>query len=422
MGAAEGSCHALGMDMLADAAAMSDDLIALRRQLHATPEVGLHLPVTQGAVLAALGGLDLEISTGSALSSVTAVLRGGHRTARTDGTDRTATAPAVLLRGDMDALPVVEQSGLPYAPDPSGPHGQNMHACGHDLHVAGLVGAARLLAARRDELAGDVVFMFQPGEEGWDGAGQMITEGVLDAAGPRVVAAYGLHVMSSPIALGVVSARPGPLMSASAGLSVRVVGAGGHGSMPHRAKDPIAVAAEIVTALQTMVTRQFDIFDPVVVTVGMFHGGTRRNIIPDDASFEATVRTFTSKAAARAEEACTRLCHQIAAAHGLTAEVEFHHEYPVTVNDPDEFAFAAATAGELLGAERFVEMTNPMSGSEDFSRVLAAVPGAFVFLGAAVGDPETAPNNHSPLAAFDDAVLPAGAALLAELAARRLAS
>jgi hippurate hydrolase len=401
------------VDLIAEAATISDELIALRRRLHAIPEVGLDLPATQAEVLRALEGLDLEIATGAALSSVTAVLRGGNR-------DR--DAPAVLLRGDMDALPVVEHSGLPYVADRGSPYGANMHSCGHDLHVAGLVGAARLLAAHRDELAGDVVLMFQPGEEGFDGAGHMIAEGVLDAAGTRVRAAYGLHVLSSIVPLGAVSARPGPQMSASAGLTVRVVGAGGHGSMPYRAKDPIAVAAEMVTALQTMVTRQFDIFDPMVVTVGMFHAGTRRNVIPDDATFEATVRTFSPQAASRAEESCKRLCLQIAAAHGLLAEVDFRHEYPVTVNDADEFGFAAEVTADLLGADRFIPMPNPVAGSEDFSRVLAAVPGAFVFLGATVGDPATAPSNHSPLAAFDDSVVPTGAALLAELAVRRLAS
>jgi hippurate hydrolase len=408
------------MDLLADAEAMSDDLIALRRRLHAIPEIGLDLPATQAEVLAALDGLGLEVSTGAALSSVTAVLRGGRRE-RQEG-DGAGLAPAVLLRGDMDALPVVEHSGVPYAPAADGPHAANMHACGHDLHVAGLVGAARLLAAHRDQVAGDVVFMFQPGEEGWDGAGHMIAEGVLDAAGPRVTAAYGLHVLSSILPPGGVAARPGPLMSASAGLSVRVLGAGGHGSMPHRAKDPIAVAAEMVTALQTVVTRQFDVFDPIVVTVGMFHGGTRRNVIPDDAVFEATVRTFSPEASARAEAACTRVCRDIAAAHGLTAEVDFHHEYPVTVNDPGEFEFAADTVRDLFGDARFATMPHPMSGSEDFSRVLDAVPGAFLFVGAVAGDPNTAPSNHSPLAAFDDSIVPAGAALLAELAMRRLAS
>jgi amidohydrolase len=259
--------------------AFDDELVALRRRLHQVPEIGLDLPRTQAVVLEALTGLDLEISTGDSLSSVVAVLRG----AATDAGDR-----VVLLRGDMDALPVVETSGESFAAT-----GETMHACGHDLHTAGLIGAARLLSERRSELRGDVVFMFQPGEEGSDGAGVMIAEGVLDAAGRRADAAYGLHVFANMLPLGRVTSRPGPLMAASSGLYVTVRGAGGHGSRPHAAADPIVVAAEMVTALQTMATRQFDVFDPVVVTVGSFHAGTRPNIIPETATFEATVRTLS---------------------------------------------------------------------------------------------------------------------------------
>src|SRR6266536_2335651 len=252
------------MSLREDAEVLRGELAALRRRLHQIPEIGLHLPRTQETVLAALEPLPLEISTGTDLSSVTAVLRGAR------------PGPVVLLRGDMDALPVTEDSGEEFASKRPGV----MHACGHDLHTAGLVGAARLLCARRDELAGDVVFMFQPGEEGYDGAGHMISEGVLDAAGRPAVAAYGLHVLSSVLPRGVFASRPGSLMAASDGLFVRVLGAGGHGARPHGALDPVPAACEMVTALQTMITRRFDVFDPVVVTVGTFYVGTRRNIIP----------------------------------------------------------------------------------------------------------------------------------------------
>ena len=386
----------------------ADDLITLRRRLHQIPEVGLVLPQTQAAVIEALAGLDLEISTGTSVSSVVAVLRG----TAPDAGDR-----VVLLRGDMDALPVVEDSGEPYAAT-----GDTMHACGHDLHTAGLVGAARLLCERRAELRGDVVFMFQPGEEGWDGAGAMIAEGVLEAAGRRADAAYGLHVFANMLPRGVVIARPGSLMAASSGLYVTVRGAGGHGSRPHAAADPIVVAAEIVTALQTMVTRQFDLFDPVVVTVGTFHAGTRRNIIPETATFEATVRTLSEANLALMETASVRLCEQIAAAHGCTAEVVFEHEYPPTVNDADRTAFALSVATDLLGADRVQLLANPLMGSEDFSRVLAEVPGCYLFVGACPTDPDTAPGNHAPGARFDDAVLSGCAHLLAELALRDLAT
>ncbi|SDL21261.1 hippurate hydrolase [Glycomyces sambucus] len=394
------------MDFRAAAAAIEDNLIALRREIHRFPEVGLHLPKTQAAVLAALEGLPLEITLGETSTSVTAVLRGGR------------PGPVVLLRADMDALPVTEENDADYVSQ----HVGTMHACGHDMHTAGLVGAARLLAARQADLAGDVVFMFQPGEEGGDGAKHMIAEGVLDAAGRRADAAYGLHVMSDRLPRGIVTTRPGPMMAAIAGLSVNVVGKGGHGSRPHTTLDPIPVAAEIVTALQTLVTRRFSVFEPIVITVGTFHAGTRHNIIPDNARFEASVRTFSEAALAQVEAESVRLAEGIAAAHGLTAEVAFVREDPATVNDPAEAAFVAATARDLFGDDRYVEMADPATGSEDFSRVLEAVPGSYMFYGASVhDDPREAASNHSPRAAFDDSVLADGAALLAELTGRRMA-
>ncbi len=392
------------MSLREDGELLRDDLVRLRRELHQEPEIGLHLPATQARVLDALDGLPLEVRTGAELSSVTAVLRG----------DR--PGPVVLLRGDMDALPVAELTGLPYASRVDGV----MHACGHDLHTAGLVGAARLLAARRGEVAGDVVFMFQPGEEGHDGAALMLREGVLDAAGRPVEEAYGLHVLATDVPRGVFASRPGPMMSAAAGLFVRVVGAGGHGSAPHDARDPIPAACEMVTALHAMVGRRFGPFEPVVLTVGAFHAGTLRNIIPDEAVFEATVRTFSAAAARTMALETVRLCEGIAAAHGLRAEVRFEEEYPVTVNHEAGHELVAATVRDVFGPERFRHLEHPDPGSEDFSRVLQRVPGAYLFLGAAVADDLTGlPDNHAPRAMFDDAVVVDGAVLLAELALRR---
>ncbi len=328
-----------------------------------------------------------------------------------------APAPAVLLRADLDALPVTERTGSAFA----APDGV-MHACGHDLHTAALVGAALLLSRHRSELPGDVVFMFQPGEEGGNGAQAMIAEGVLEAAGPRVSAAYGLHVFSSTLPRGVFATRGGPLMAASAALTVTVRGVGGHASRPHLVADPVIVAAEMVVALQTMVTRQFDVFDPVLVTVGQFTAGTRGNVIPDTAYLEGTVRAFSTETRARLEERCVRLCTSIAAAHGLSAEVRFSSGYPVTVNDVEHADFALAVATEEFGPGRVVRLPDPIMGSEDFSRVLEQVPGAFVFLGAcATDDPGSAPTNHSAYARYDDSVLTDAARLLAELAWRRLA-
>lgn len=382
-----------------------DDLVALRRAMHQVPEVGLELPETQRLVLDALAGLDLEITLGKGLSSVTAVLRGG------------AKGPAVLLRGDMDALPLEERLEVPYASTIPG----RMHACGHDLHTAALVGAVRVLHDLRAELTGDLVFMFQPGEEGYAGARLMIEEGVLDAAGQRVCAAYGLHVQSSESPPGHWRSKAGPLMGAVDQLNVRVIGAGTHGSLPQFGKDPVPVAAEIVLALQSMVTRQFDVFDPVVITVGKLAAGTQATTIPDDAVIEATVRAFSTENRNRIAEAATRLAEHIAAAHGLTAEVEFQTGYPVLENDESEHRFARDTIVDLFGSEHFSEHQHPIMPAEDMAFVLAEVPGAFVHLGASANaDWAHAPTNHSPLAAFDDAVLPGAAALLAELALRRL--
>jgi hippurate hydrolase len=400
------------MDLLDDARSMHGELTQLREQLHREPEVGLHLPRTQEKVLAALQGLPLEVSTGSSTTSVTAVLRG------TSPRRPAADAPVVLLRGDMDGLPVHESTDLDYRSAVDGA----MHACGHDLHTAMLAGAASLLSAHRDRLDGDVVFMFQPGEEGFDGAGHMIAEGVLDAAGRRVDAAYGQHVFSAQVPSGVVATRPGTILSASDELHVTVRGAGGHGSTPHRAKDPVTAVAEMVGALQVMVTRQFDVFDPVVVSVGVLQAGTKANVIPETAHFEATVRSFTEGARERLMESAPRLLEGIARAHGLEVDVAYVEQYPLTVNDVNETEFAAATIAELFGDDRSHHLPVPLSGSEDFSRVLDAVPGSFVLLSAVPDgvDAERAAYNHSPYAVFDGSVLADGTALYSELAVRRL--
>ncbi|MCK9896717.1 M20 family metallopeptidase [Frankia sp. AgB32] len=398
------------MSVLEDAQVMAGDLAELRRRLHREPEIGLDLPRTQEKVLHALDGLPLEVTLGRTLSSVTAVLRGGAG----PGT----RAPAVLLRGDMDALPVQELTTHAHASVFDGV----MHACGHDLHTAMLVGAARLLAERRDRLPGDVVFMFQPGEEGWEGARHMIDEGVLDAAGPRVSAAYALHVFSAALPRAQFCGRAGAITSASAMLRVTVRGEGGHGSMPHRASDPVTVAAEMVLALQSMVTRRFDVFDPVVITVGVLRAGTRRTVIPDEAVFEATVRTFSAETGQRVEREARRVLDGIAAAHGVGVDVEFVPERPATVNDAAAATLAARAVAETFGERRYTELAHPLACSEDFSRVLTRVPGSLVAIGAAVAgaDPRTAPFNHSPRARFDETVLPDGAALYAELAIRAL--
>ena len=392
------------MSLVQQAQELQGDLVQLRRALHREPELGLALPRTQEKVLAALDGTGIELSQGSALSSVTGVIRGRGGPGRT-----------VLLRGDMDALPVAEQTGLDF-----GATNGLMHACGHDLHTTMLVGAAQLLAAQADTLPGEVVLMFQPGEEGFDGARLMLDEGVLDAGSSPVSAAFALHVTPALLPSGFVASRPGPMLSAVDTLHVTVRGSGGHASVPHRAGDPIPAACEMVTALQTMVTRRFDVFDPVVLTVGTFHAGTQHNVIPDTASFQASVRSFSTAARDRAVEESVRLCEHVARAHGLEVEARIEQLYPVTVNDRAEQAIVADLVRDVLGEHRHIDLPNPSTGSEDFSLVLDSVPGSMAFLGACLPDvdPAKAAYNHSPEAVFDDGVLADGAALLAEWAVR----
>ncbi|MCF7548195.1 M20 family metallopeptidase [Pseudonocardia sp. WMMC193] len=388
-----------------DHADLARRLTALRRALHAAPETGLQLPRTQEAVLTALRDLDLEIHTGRRATSVTAVLRGAR------------PGPPVLLRADMDALPMREAVDLPYASSNGA-----MHSCGHDLHTAALVGAAHLLAARRGTLAGDVVLMFQPGEESLDGARLMISEGVLEVCGRRPVAAYGLHVVSD-LPHGVVVTRPGPLMAACGLLEVTVRGRGGHASRPHDTLDPVPVLAQTVTALHTYVDRRFAAADPVVLSVGELHAGSASNVVPDTGVLRAAVRTFSAATGDAVAAELPRLVTGIAEANGLTAEVAFTAEVPLTVNDPTEAAHLHDTAVALFGPARVLGAAAPVAASEDFAHVLAEVPGAYGFLGAAApgADVTDLPVNHSAHATFDDGVLLDHARLLAELATRRLA-
>lgn len=392
-------------DFTADAAAILPDLVAFRRALHADPELGLDLPRTQQKVLAALDGLPLEITTGTRTTSVVAVLRGAM------------PGPTVLLRGDMDALPIDEATGLDFASTNG-----NMHACGHDLHTAGLIGAAKLLSARQEELHGSVIFMFQPGEEGFGGAKVMLEEGLLDAAGERPVAAYAIHVAPGPF--GMFATRSGAVAAGSNQLHVTVNGRGGHGSQPQQTLDPVPAAAEIVLALQSFVTRSFDAFDPVVLSVTRISTGDGAvNVIPESVELAATVRNMSPASLAVLQEGLPRVIQGVAAAHGLTADVEFETMYPVTVNDPAETSETLDALRGVFGEQRVMVMPTPMMGSEDFAFVLDEVPGTFIALMTSPPgtDLSTVEWNHSPRVVFDDAVLGDQAAALAAVAFARTA-
>ena len=396
-------------ELAEEAANYLQPLREIRRDIHRQPELGLHLPNTLERVLLSISELGLETRVSDTISSAVVRITG----------DR--PGPTVVLRADLDALALQEDSGEDFAseiPD-------RMHACGHDLHAAIGVGAIHLLRTHKDQLAGEVLFLFQPGEEGDNGADRMLEEGALDLASGELVGAYALHVTTSQ-PLGVFATRPGALMAGSATLDVTVRGAGGHGSAPQLALDPNQTLAEIITGLQTMVTRRFSAFDPVIVTVGWIRGGQEgtNNVIPNTASFGATVRTFSRESLADVERYSRELVEGIAAAHGLSADVTFLSVTEPVINDAPHAALAEAVVTEMFGAERFSPMPTPIGGAEDFAAILRAVPGSFVFVGACPPelDPRTAPYNHSNLARFDDSVLPDAAAYLAALAFARLDS
>ena len=389
-------------DRLADrAAAIRGDLVALRRSLHRIPEVGLVLPQTQAALRDALApiGLD-ETRTGEALSSIVGVIRGA-RPGRT-----------VLLRADMDALPMTERSGLPFAADNGA-----VHACGHDLHMAGLVGAARLLAERRADFDGTVVLAFQPGEEGHGGAQLMLDEGLLEAAGAVPDASYAIHVWPT-IELGVFMTRPGPIMAGMSGLHVTVLGTGGHASSPHRVRDTVPVIAEIVLALQSFVTRRIDVGDPIVLTVSQLAAdAVAINVIPDRSTLGASIRTLSRRSVEQVAAELPGFIEGIAAAHGCRAEVSFAEQYPVTVNAAAETAAALSTLRGRFGADRVGELELPLMASEDFAFILERSPGAFILLGARDDTVDAEPEQpHSPRVQFDDSRLHEQALALADLA------
>ena len=392
--------------LLAAAQAILPDVTAIRRRIHRQPEIGLDLPKTQAVVLEELAKVGLEGRRGSSLSSVVAVIEGRR------------PGPTVLLRADMDALPLHEDTGLDFSSEVDGA----MHACGHDTHVAMLLGAARLLQERRADLPGKIILMFQPGEEGLGGAKTMIEEGLLEAAGLTPPSgALAIHI-GNRYPSGEIHLRPGPLMAATDVIRITVRGRGGHASAPHLALDPIAVAAEIVLALQAMVTRRIDVFDPAVVTIAQITAGTTNNIIPESVFLFGTIRTVSEESRAEVRAGVMRVAEGIAAAHGATADIDLEAGYPVTINDPAFTTFVMDTARSLIGDEKVAELPAPIMGAEDFSYVIQKVPGAMAFVGARPDgqDPATAPQNHSNLVVFDEPAMAVGVALYAAVAIRHL--
>ena len=379
-----------------EARGLLPEAVELRRRLHRDPELGLHLPRTQDAVLEALDHLPLEVETGETTSSVVATLTG-------DAPGRT-----ILLRGDMDALPLREDTGLDFASVNEG----RMHACGHDAHVAMLAGAARLLSDRRGELHGKVKFMFQPGEEGHHGARYMLEEGLLDGG---VDGAFAIHA-SPTFRDGMIAGRPGPVMASADVVTVTLTGKGGHASSPHTAIDPIPVACEIVQALQTLMTRRIDVFDPAVLTIAKIEAGTTSNIIPETATLMGTIRAMSEKARARVHDGIRRVAEGVASAHDVDASVQLDIGYPVTVNDDDFAAYALGVGRRLLGDDMVRDMPAPIMGAEDFSYVLQQVPGAMVFLGTRPQGMKVAPAAHSNRYLLEEDAMAAGIAMYSAVA------
>ncbi len=387
--------------LLAEAREQLPRAVALRRRIHAEPELGLDLPKTTAAVLESLDGVRLELQRSQRTSGVVARLRGAR------------PGPTVLLRADMDALPMPEDTGLAFASQNAG----TMHACGHDAHTAMLVGAVHLLDRHRDALRGDVLFMFQPGEEGFAGARVMLEEGVVDPSG--IARAFAIHI-DPRVPVGRLASRPGALLASADAFSVRLVGRGGHASMPHDTIDPVPVACEIVTAIQTLVTRRIDAFDPAVITVTKIAAGTTGNVIPETVEMLGTIRTTSPRARERAHAGLRRVVQGVAAAHEVKAECTIQEGYPVTVNDAAAAAFARETADAVLGPNAWIPMPQPVMGAEDFSFVLERVPGAMVFLGVRPDGVEQPAPCHSNRMLLNEEGMVAGIALHAALALRAL--
>jgi hippurate hydrolase len=391
--------------LLAEARSVLPEIIPLRRALHRFPEIGNHLPETRRRVLEALDGLPLDIHLHETTSGIVAVLDGDQ------------PGPAIVLRGDMDALNMPENTDLDFASEVD----SAMHACGHDLHTAMLAGAAKLLSAHRSELPGSVVFMFQPGEEGRHGARHMLDEGLLDVVSPRPNGAFAIHV-TAQIASGIVSHRPGAEMASADEIHITITGRGGHASAPHFAADPVPAAAHIVLAVETALTREVSALEPVVVTFGRIDAGTTHNVIPETARLEGTVRTLSEEVRSQVHAMLDRVVTNIAEAHGLHAELEVVAGYPVTVNDDDFATLVTDVATDVLGGDKVVPLPTPIMGAEDWSYVLQKVPGIMAFLGACPPDlvPGEAPNNHSNRVRFDEDAMATGIALYVAVAVEHL--
>ena len=386
------------MDLAAEAKLIEPEIVSNRRRLHQHPELSYHEEWTSEYVASSLEAMGVEVRRGTGGTGVLGILRGAKK------------GKVVALRADMDALPVTEAADVEFRSQVDGV----MHACGHDTHMAMLLGAAKLLTEHRGELCGTVKFLFQPAEEqgGRGGALPMIEAGVRKA--PRGDYVLGLHIDGARRA-GVFGVREGPIMAAPDSFVVKITGKGGHGSAPHNTVDPIYLAAHVILALQGVSSRMINPVRPFVITVGSIHSGTKENIIPDTAELHGTIRTLDEQTRARAKSKVARVAREVCRAFGGSAEVTFEkNAYPVTVNDPKTTARAAKVLGRVKGAR--VKKVEAILGGEDFSRFLQRAPGTFYFLGTLNPAKGCVYPNHSSKFKVDEDVLKLGAASLASLA------
>ena len=387
------------MPILNSLAALKEEMTAWRRDLHAHPETAFEEVRTAGIVADKLAGWGIEVHRGLAETGVVGVLRGRQAGGRTIG-----------LRADMDALAMEEETGLPYCSR----HPGKFHGCGHDGHTTMLLGAAKYLSETRN-FAGTVHLIFQPGEEGAGGGRRMIEEGLFERFPCDEV--YALHNWPD-LPVGHVGLRAGPMMAASDEFEIMVRAAGGHAAMPHQCIDPIVIGAQIITALQTLVSRALDPVESAVISITQMHAGTTHNVIPSEAWLAGTLRTFRPAIQAAMKAGLERTIQGVAAAMGASAMIRYKNGYPATVNHLAQVREAAAAAAQVVGPDKVDAEAPPVMGAEDFSFMLQAVPGAYLWLGQAGGP--SACGVHNPGYDFNDEILPIGASLFATLVERRL--
>jgi amidohydrolase len=371
------------------------DVIAIRRDLHEHPELGFEERRTAALVATRLGALGYDVTEEIGITGVAGAMRGAR------------PGKTVMLRADMDALPIEEENDVAYASQTRG----TMHACGHDGHVAMLLGAATLIARRRAELAGTIVLCFQPAEEGRGGAKAMVEAGILERFG--VERAYGLH-LASAFPTGIVGLREGPFYASSDSIEITIEGAGGHGAAPHLSIDPIYVAGAFIVAVQQIVARQIDPLAPAVVTIGAVHAGTIHNVIPSRATLLGTVRAFDADVRAKMAERIERVLRGVCESSGATYAFEYVHRYPVTSNDAEQTRYVRALAERELGATRVIEAPKLM-GAEDFSFFAERVPACFYSVGCNGGPASAFPHHHAKFD-IDERALETGVRMMTALA------